>query len=338
MILLENFPLKFLNSFHTDVYAKYFTTINDIDELLEFYSENINLTLPVLILGGGNNILFTKNFEGCVLKIRIMGIEPIEENDDFIFIKANAGEDWDDFVAYCTNKNYGGLENLSLIPGQVGSSPIQNIGAYGTEVKDVISEVHTFNTSTKETEIFKNDQCQFGYRNSIFKSQLKETHIITGVVFKLNKNPILNTNYESVHKELILKGIIQPTIQDIREIICDIRKNKLPDPQLIGNAGSFFKNPTIDKQLFEDIKEKNPEVVSFALENEKYKIAAGWLIEKCGWKGYREGDAGVHEKQALVLVNHGNAQGAQILSLADKIKQNIIDTFGIELEFEVNII
>ena len=338
MILIENFPLKFLNSFHTDVYAKFFTTINDNDELIEFYTEYNNLIIPVLILGGGNNILFTKNFEGTVLKIGIMGIEIIEENDDFVFIKANAGEDWDEFVVYCTNKNYGGLENLSLIPGQVGSSPIQNIGAYGTEVKDVISEVHTFNISTKNTEVFKNDQCQFEYRNSIFKSHLKKTHIITSVVFKLNKKPILNTNYESVQNELFSKGITQPTIKDIRQIICDIRKSKLPDPQIIGNAGSFFKNPTIDKQLFEKIKEKNSDVVSFKLENDMHKIATGWLIEKCGWKGYRENNVGVHEKQALVLVNYGNAQGIDILNLAGKIKQSIFDTFGIELEFEVNII
>ncbi len=338
MIFTENYSLKKLNSFHTDVYARYFAVINNTDELIDFFADKSRLSHPLLILGGGNNILFTKDFEGYVLKINFKGKEIIYEDADYIHLKISAGEDWDELVTYCVENNWAGLENLSLIPGQVGSCPIQNIGAYGVEVKDTIVEVNTFNINTQKIETFSKSECQFGYRNSIFKNNLNHTHIITSVTFKLNKNPVPNTCYEAIRKELDLKNIFTPTIKDIRQIVCNIRQNKLPDPNVIGNAGSFFKNPVVPEQIFKSIKRKFFDVVAYKSDNNHYKLAAGWLIEKCGWKGYREGDAGVHEKQALVLVNYGHANGSEILNLAGKIKQNIFDTFNVELEFEVKIL
>lgn len=338
MYLIENFPLKHLNSFHTDVYAKFFTTINDNDELVEFYSDTNNLQLPVLVLGGGNNILFTKNFEGTVLKMGIKGIETIQEESGCVFVKAAAGEDWDDFVSFCVQNNWGGLENLSLIPGQVGSSPIQNIGAYGAEVKDTIEEVSAYNTQTGNIEIFSKAACNFGYRTSIFKTTHKNTHIITSVTFRLNKNPIINNTYDAVNKELQGQNIHEPTIADIRRIICQIRESKLPDTNKLGNAGSFFKNPEITATHYDNLLVKYADIIGHRLDNGNYKMAAGWLIEKCGWKGYREDDAGVHDKQALVLVNYGKATGSQILSLAERIKKSVSEMFDINLEFEVNII
>jgi len=337
MVFFEDISLKKFNSFKVDAKASYLYILDKTEELYQFYSEP-RQKLPVLILGGGNNILFTKDFNGYVLKVEIKGKEIIYEDDDYIQIKVNAGEDWDEFVAYCVKNNFGGIENLSLIPGLVGSCPIQNIGAYGVEVKDVINEVHAFNIKTKKTDVFNNAECQFEYRNSIFKSLLKNTHIITSVIFKLDKKPVLKTNYEAVQKELDIKKITTPDIKVVRQIICDIRQSKLPDPQIIGNAGSFFKNPVVTKQLYESVHKKYPDIIAYNLYNGQYKIAAGWLIEKNGWKGYRESDAGVNEKQALVLINYGNAKGTDILNLANKIKQNILDTFKIELDFEVNIL
>ncbi len=337
MYLIENFPLKYLNSFHTDVYAKFFTTINDTDELVEFYSDTNNLQLPVLILGGGNNILFTKNFEGIVLKIGIKGIETIKEEAGYVYVKAAAGEDWDDFVSWCVQENLGGIENLSLIPGQVGSSPIQNIGAYGSEVKNSIAEVYAYNIKTAQVEIFPNEACAFGYRTSIFKTTYKDTHVITAVTFRLSKNPVIDNTYEAVNTELQLQGIATPTVADMRRIICQIRKSKLPDTNVLGNAGSFFKNPEMGKTIYDKLKEQYPDLIGYTLENGNVKLAAGWLIEKSGWKGFREGDAGVHDKQALVLVNHGKATGTQILTLAEKIKNSVQKMFEVNLEYEVNI-
>jgi len=335
MVFSENFDLKKFNSFGCDVKSKYFTCLTSETDIFNFFETTP--PFPFLILGGGNNILFTKDFEGYILKMDIKGIEIIDQDNDYVLIKAMAGEDWDNFVAYCTHNNYGGLENLSLIPGLVGSCPIQNIGAYGTEAKDWIYEVYTINLKTLKHEVFINEKCRFAYRDSIFKSALKHSHIITAVSFRLSKNPHINTSYDALKTELAKRQIPNPTISDIRTIVCDIRSSKLPDPEKTGNAGSFFKNPVVDINLFDNIMSQYPEVVYFQA-NGQYKLAAGWLIEACGFKGYRSGDAGVHPKQALVLVNYGKACGSDILNLAEKIQKSVKQKFNVELEFEVNII
>ncbi|OPZ98246.1 MAG: UDP-N-acetylenolpyruvoylglucosamine reductase [Bacteroidetes bacterium ADurb.Bin408] len=337
MQLKKKFSLKQHNSFHIEAFADFFYEVTHPGLLDDFFLHNKS-QLPVLILGGGNNMLFTKDFIGIVLKISFKGIEIISENNQNIYVKAAAGEDWDDFVSFCVQNNWGGLENLSLIPGQVGSSPIQNIGAYGAEVKNTLSEVTTYNTLTGKTEIISNAACMFGYRSSIFKTSLKNSHIITAVTFRLNKNPIINNTYDAVNKALQAQNILQPTIADIRRTICQIRESKLPDPNKTGNAGSFFKNPEISCSRYKQLKIKYTDLVGYELGNGNYKLAAGWLIEKSGWKGYREGDAGVHDKQALVLVNYGHATGSQILSLAEKIRKSVLEKFNIPLEFEVNIL
>ena len=336
MIITENYALKQYNSFHFDVKSKFFAQLTSETDIYNFFATPP--PLPFLILGAGNNILFTKDFDGYVLKMDIKAIDIVNEDDDYVFIKAMAGENWDDFVAYCTKKNYGGLENLSLIPGQVGSSPIQNIGAYGAEVKDTIVEVHTINIKELKPEIFNNVACCFAYRESIFKTKFKQSHIITAVVFKLSKKPQNNLSYAGLKTALAQRQITNPSIADIRTVVCDVRNSKLPSPDVAGNAGSFFKNPVVDKNHFASIKKTHPDVVSFPAEDGNYKLAAGWLIEACGWKGYCKGDAGVHPKQALVLVNYGNATGIDILSLAKNIQNSVLQQFNVKLELEVNVV
>ncbi len=333
----EKYSLKDYNSFHVEHYARYFGRFNTLKSLYTFF-KNKDIKDNILILGGGNNILFTKDFEAYVLKNEIKGIEIIFEDADSVIIKAGAGEDWDSFVSYCVERGWGGLENLSLIPGTVGSSPIQNIGAYGVEVKDVIVSVDTFHIDKLKNETFDNSTCEFGYRDSVFKKRFKHTHIITGVRFMLHKNNTLNTGYKALSDELESRKIYKPDIKDIRQLVCDIRNSKLPDPKLLGNAGSFFQNPLVNKTFYERLKIREPKLIAYPSGDNYYKLAAGWLIENAGWKGYREGDAGVHEKQCLVLVNYGSAKGRDILNLAHKIKKSVYDTYGVELLFEVNII
>lgn len=337
MAFKENVSLKKYNTFGIDVSARFFITVNSYEDLSSFFS-SYKKDKPFLILGGGSNILFTENFDGYVLKIALKGQRVIHQDADSIVINVSAGEDWDEFVAFCTSNNYGGLENLSLIPGQVGSCPIQNIGAYGAEVKDNIVEVNTFNTGTFQKESFSNNECHFAYRSSIFKTSLKHTHIITDVTFKLSKKPKPLTSYGAIREKLSSAGIATPTIADVRGAVCEIRNSKLPNPETIGNAGSFFKNPEVSAEKHRYLLQRFPDLVAYELESNRYKLAAGWLIDKAGWKGQRFGDAGVHEKQALVLVNHGHATGNDILKLAEKIKSSIYDIFDIELEYEVNII
>jgi len=337
MTFEKNFSLKNFNSFHIEVQADYFGKCSTIESLNTFFKTKKD-SLVFLILGGGNNILFTKNFNGYVIKNEIRGIEVISEDDEHIIIKAGAGEDWDEFASYCVEQNWGGLENLSLIPGTVGSSPIQNIGAYGAEVKDVIISVDTFNIKALKNETFDNGLCEFAYRESIFKKALRHTHIITHVTFRLYKKIKTNTIYKALFDELSKRKISKPTIKDIRQVVCNIRKSKLPDPEILGNAGSFFKNPVVDRKKYEQLLLRAPKLIAHPSGDIHFKLAAGWLIENAGWKGYRDGDAAVHEKQALVLVNHGKANGNEILALAHKIKQSVFDLFGVELEFEVNIL
>jgi UDP-N-acetylmuramate dehydrogenase len=294
--------------------------------------------MPILVLGGGSNILFTKDVDGLVLKNECKGINLIDEDADYFYVKAAAGEVWHDLVTHCIANNYAGLENLSLIPGNVGASPMQNIGAYGVEIKDVFYELEAYNISDKAIRVFNNSECKFGYRESVFKTGLKAQYIILSVTFRLRKHPVFNTTYGAINTELERMGATGLTIQHISQAIINIRTNKLPNPKEIGNAGSFFKNPQVSKFRWHVIWEQYPDVVAYKIDDMHYKLAAGWLIEQCGWKGFRKGDAGCYNKQALVLVNYGSATGKEILDLSKEIIKSVEAKFGVVLEREVNVI
>ena len=338
----ENFSLKKYNTFGIEAMAKYFATFKNVAELgecVEFVKSSALSSKPaVLILGGGSNILFTKNYDGVVLKNEIAGIQQVDEDEDFVYIKAGAGESWHQLVLYCVKQNLGGVENLSLIPGSVGASPMQNIGAYGVETKDVFHSLEAYHLQEQKIVNFGIADCEFGYRESVFKGKYKNEFVITNVTFRLNKNPLVNTSYGAITQELDRMGVSTPTIQNVSQAIINIRQGKLPDPARIGNAGSFFKNPEIANAAFLKLQEKFPAIIGYDLRNGKTKLAAGWLIEKCGWKGYREGDAGCNDKQSLVLVNFGKATGDEIFALSDKIIRSVKERFGVELVREVNVV
>ena len=342
MQITENKSLKKYNTFGIDVTAGYFavfTNESELAELLEFKKPtNTHQPPPVLILGGGSNILFTKNVDGLVLKNEIKGIEKINEDEDYVYIKAGAGENWHQLVLYCLQNNWAGLENLSLIPGNTGASPMQNIGAYGVEIKDVFYQLEAFHLQEKKMVNFGLKDCEFGYRESVFKRKLKGQFVINSVTYRLNKTPKFNSSYGAVNQELEAMGVTDLSIQAISQAIINIRSSKLPNPAEIGNAGSFFKNPEIDTVTFQKLKNTYPSIVGYAVASEMVKLAAGWLIEQCGWKGYRKGDAGCHSKQALVLVNYGHANGNEIYNLSGEIIQSVQNKFGVLLEREVNII
>jgi UDP-N-acetylmuramate dehydrogenase len=337
-----NISLKKYNTFGIDVAAKYlatFSTLDALSELLQFKEPSTtNYQLSTLLLGGGSNILFTKNFDGLVLKNEIKGIELIREDDKYIYVKAAAGENWHQFVLHCINNNWAGVENLSLIPGNVGASPMQNIGAYGVEIKDVFYSLEAFHLQEKKIIKFNIDDCAFGYRESVFKKKYKNQFVITSVVFRLNKQPRFNTSYGAIEQELEKMGVKELSIKAISDAVINIRSSKLPDPAQIGNAGSFFKNPEIEGVTFDILHSKFPAIVGYKLPNGNVKLAAGWLIEQCGWKGYREDDAGCHAKQALVLVNYGRATGSSIYALSEKIINSVKEKFSVILEREVNTI
>jgi UDP-N-acetylmuramate dehydrogenase len=338
MIIKEKYSLKKLNTFGIDASAHYFAEFSSLAEVQALLSDTKYSHLNKLVLGGGSNLLFTKDFDGIVLKNNLKGIELINEDDQFYYVRAAAGEVWHELVLYCINSNYGGLENLSLIPGNVGASPMQNIGAYGVEIKDTFFELQALRLSDKSLHIFKNSDCKFGYRESIFKHELKNQFIIISVTFKLLKVPVLNTKYGVIEKELEAMKLKEVTIRDVSKAVCNIRSSKLPDPKVIGNAGSFFKNPEVSREKYERLKNTFPLIAGYDLENGNVKLAAGWLIEHCGWKGQSIGDAGVHKLQALVLVNYGNAKGSDILELSQKVMDSVKQKFDVELEREVNII
>jgi UDP-N-acetylmuramate dehydrogenase len=337
MIIEHNISLKHLNTFGIEVYAKEFVVIKSYQDLQAFISQRDLTNEKFLMLGGGSNILFTKDYDGLIIKNEITGIELIKEGDQHVWVKVGAGVVWHDFVLYTIEKGWGGLENLSLIPGTVGASPIQNIGAYGVEVKDVIEEVKGIDLKTKQTRTIKSNDCQFEYRSSIFKTNLKNKFLITEVIFKLNKHPKLHVEYGAIKDELKKENMEHPTIKDVSNAVISIRSSKLPDPAVLGNAGSFFKNPVVDQQKLSGLKSLFPSIVSYPFVDQ-FKLAAGWLIEQAGWKGYIENNVGCHEKQALVLVNHGGATGAEILSLAQKIQHSVKQKFGVDLEMEVNLV
>lgn len=338
MTVHENYSLKTLNTFGIDASARYYTQASSVAEFQEIISTATYKNTPKLILGGGSNLLFTKNFDGLVLKNNLKGISIVKETEDHYYVKAAAGEVWHQFVMYCVEHNFAGLENLSLIPGNVGASPMQNIGAYGVEIKDSFYELEALHIQDNTLHTFSNADCKFGYRESVFKRALKNQFIIVSVTFKLLKKPVFNTSYGAIEKELQVMGIQVPSIQSISKAVCNIRSSKLPNPAEIGNAGSFFKNPEISADKLNSLKTQFPELVSYDLPNGNAKLAAGWLIEQCGWKGKTIGDAGVHKLQALVLVNYKNATGAEILALSQQIMDSVQHKFGVELEREVNII
>lgn len=331
-----NKELLFLNTFHVKALAKYYavlSTMEDIDLIGELQDEKL------LVLGGGSNILFTDNFEGLVLHNQIRGIEKIKEDDSFIYLKVGGGENWHGFVEYCIGKGYGGVENLALIPGSVGASPIQNIGAYGVEIMNVIDSVNAYHINDKTSHQFNTTECDFGYRDSAFKRKWKKQFIITDVTFKLFKKPVYNISYGAIERQLEKMGVVDLSLRAVADAVISIRRSKLPDPAIIGNAGSFFKNPIVSISIFSNLQKIFPDIVGYIDEKSSVvKIAAGWLIENAGWKGYRRGDAGVHEQQALVLVNYGQASGVQILELSQQIIDSVEEKFGIRLESEVNIV
>ena len=337
MSLQENISLKPFNTFGVDVLAKYFSKVNSVEELIETLRLSDSQTFK-LFLGGGSNILFTKDFDGLAIQLNLKGIKEEFINENEVLVTAKAGENWHQFVLYCLDKNYGGLENLSLIPGNVGTSPMQNIGAYGTEIKDVFESCEVLNLETLEIETFDLEKCRFGYRDSIFKQEGKGKYVILQVTFKLTReNHKIDVEYGAIKTELENLEISNPTIQDVSKAVINIRQSKLPDPKVIGNAGSFFKNPTIPLAQFEVLKLKFENIPGYPNGN-FVKIPAGWLIEKSGWKGKQTGNVASHKLQALVIINAtGNATGKEIFDFSTKIIDSVKEKFGIELEREVNI-
>jgi len=338
MQLSEQISLLPFNTFKIAAKAKLFSVFSSIEELFQLLNSPLAMRHPLLILGGGSNILLTKDFNGLVLKNEITGIEIIKEDSEHFYIKTGAGENWHQFVMYCVNNNFAGVENLSLIPGNNGASPMQNIGAYGVEIKDVFYELEAFHIHDKTMQRFTLEDCKFGYRDSVFKNKYKGQFVITSVTYKLNKQPKYNTSYGAIQQELEKMEVRELSIAAISQAVINIRSSKLPDPRELGNAGSFFKNPQVLKQKFQQLQQWYPTIPSFPLDTNYVKLPAGWLIEQCGWKGYRKGDAGCYSKQALVLVNYGNATGHEIYALSEEILQSVKAKFDIELEREVNIV
>ena len=339
MHIQKNVSLKPLNTFGLEAKARVFVEVKSIEDLQEVLQSEVASNNPLFILGGGSNVLLSKDFDGLVIKNSIMGKEVVHETDDFVLVKIGAGENWHNFVLYALENGWGGIENLSLIPGTVGAAPMQNIGAYGVEIKEVFEHLQAVNISNGEVEKFNKEACRFGYRESIFKNKVKGQYIITHVTLKLTKEDhLLNTSYGAISETLEEMKVKKPTIQDVSEAVIKIRQSKLPDPSKIGNAGSFFKNPSVDRIQYEELKTEYPEIPGYDLPDNNVKVPAGWLIEQCGWKGVTRGAIGVHKNQALVLVNYGGGSGDDLKGLAEEIRASVIEKFGIELSAEVNII
>jgi UDP-N-acetylmuramate dehydrogenase len=360
----QNISLKPYNTFGIDVKTNFFAEIAQVADLQGIIAAQKWQQMPKLILGGGSNLLFTRNFEGLVIKNNLMGIEKIAEDENYVWLKVGAGENWHQFVLYAIENNYGGIENLSLIYGTVGASPMQNIGAYGVEIKDVFDSLEAVSLENGEILHFNHKDCEFAYRHSIFKTKLKHKVVITYVTFRLTKrNHKFNISYGAISQTLENQGITKEIIanysqnhtlnqpinivnslteksilQAISKAVIEIRQSKLPHPEIIGNAGSFFKNPEISITQFEKLKHNYPKIIFYPTDNQELiKIPAGWLIEQCGWKGKQIGNTGIHKEQALVIVNYGNATGAEVWNLAQEVQKSVLDKFGISLQMEVNI-
>ena len=366
MQIQENFSLKPYNTFGIDAKARYFAPFSNAEQLAkltthqspkksppEFPTESpteprtlraFRAQLTTFILGGGSNILFTKDFDGLVLRNEVKGIEKIKEDSKNVYVRVGAGENWHRFVLHCIRNNWAGVENLSLIPGNVGASPMQNIGAYGVEIREVFHELTAFHRLEKTIHTFRLEDCEFGYRDSVFKNKYKDQFVIIEVTYRLNKSPKYNTSYGAIQQELDKMGVKELSIAAISQAVINIRTSKLPDPAVIGNAGSFFKNPSISKDKFQELRSKFQKIVGYENKDGSIKLAAAWLIEHSGptdsvsWKGFRRGDAGCHQEQALVLVNFGRASGKEIYDLSEAIRQSVVDKFGVDLEREVNLI
>ncbi len=337
-MITEFESLRPYNTFGVSAQSRYFAAFQSADQLRELLEDNIVRQNQRLILGGGSNMLFVRNFEGIVLKNELKGIEKIHEDEHHYFVKSAAGEVWHDLVMHCIEANYAGLENLALIPGCVGASPMQNIGAYGVEIKDSFHELEAMHIEDGTVRTFGLSECEFGYRESVFKREQKGKWVILSVTFRLNKRAVLQTSYGAIEEELDRLHLDNVTIKDVAQAVINIRSSKLPDPKLIGNAGSFFKNPVVTSETYKSIQSHHNNAPSFPIDEHHVKIPAGWLIERAGWKGKNLGNFGVHDKQALVLVNYGGATGQQIYDLSTSIIQDVKSKFGVELEREVNII
>lgn len=335
MNIQENISLKPYNTFGIDKKARFFTSADSVDEVKNAILEAKRLSVPLIILGGGSNMLLTKDLHALVLKIDIKGIQPIAENEEHVFLEVGAGENWHGFVMQTIQMGLGGIENLSLIPGTVGASPMQNIGAYGVEIKEVFQQLTAVDRETGETVVFDAESCKFGYRESVFKRDLKDKYIITHVVYRLHKKPVYNLSYGAIQETLEQLGHQKPTLEAVSQAVIAIRQSKLPDPAFIGNAGSFFKNPTVPLLHYNELKAKFPAIPGYPNE-EGMKIPAAWLIEQAGWKGKRIGNIGVHQHQPLVLVNFGGGDGAEIKALSESIQESVAEKFGINLHPEVN--
>lgn len=333
----ENRSLKKLNTFGVEAFATYFLEVNSEQDLFDIFEDERTKQFPILVLGGGSNILFTKNFDGIVLHIKIGGIQVNEQGTDR-YVTAGGGVIWNDLVQYCVNHGYAGIENLSLIPGTVGAAPVQNIGAYGVELMDVFESCRAFDRQLKTMVEFDKAACQFSYRDSFFKREGKDRYIITSVTLKLSSIPKLVLNYGAILQELNNRKISDPTIKDVSKLVSEIRVSKLPDPLTIGNSGSFFKNPIIEKEDFQKLQSVFLDIVHYPIQSDRVKLAAGWLIEQCGWKGVQVGNTGTWKNQALVLVNYGNANGLEVYDFSEKIVESVFDKFGVRIEREVNII
>jgi len=337
MEIQQNFSLKKYNTFGIEAKAKQFIAVHSIDELKIVLEEN--KAQKKFILGGGSNMLLTKDIDALVIHIDLKGKKIIKENENFVWIESQAGENWHEFVLWTIDQNFGGLENMSLIPGNVGTTPVQNIGAYGTEIKDTFVSCEAMTIENQEMKTFLKEDCHFGYRESVFKNVAKNQYVITSVVFKLTKhNHKINISYGDITAELAKNNITNPNLKDVSNAVIAIRQSKLPDPKELGNSGSFFKNPILLKSDFEKIHQQFPEMKYFDISETEVKVPAGWLIEQAGFKGKRFGDAGIHKNQALVLVNYGNATGQEILDVSKNIQETIFKTFGIHIEAEVNVI
>lgn len=332
----QNVSLKSYNTFRLNAEAKLLARVNAVPQLQELLKDAKLKSEERFILGGGSNILLTRNIDGLVIKNEISGIDVVDETATHYLVKSGAGVVWHELVLHCIQNGYAGIENLSLIPGNVGAAPMQNIGAYGVELKDVFHSLEAVEMATGNVETFSATDCDFGYRESVFKRKLKGQFVISSVTLKLSKEPNINTSYGAIEQELEAMGVSSPSIKDVSQAVINIRQSKLPDPKELGNSGSFFKNPVVPTSMYQDLKQKHPNIPGYPA-GENTKLAAGWLIEQCGWKGRVVGNTGSHAKQALVLVNYGGATGVEIFELSEQIMQSVYDTFGVQLEREVNV-
>ena len=334
MNVFEDHPLQTLNTFGLPAIARCYVQAHTVDELREALAFAESHNQPILLLGAGSNVVLTRDFPGLVVHIALAGTDLLEETADHCLLRAAAGQDWPSLVEYCLDNDYFGLENLSLIPGTVGAAPIQNIGAYGVELRECLDSLEALDRSTKQIVRFSNPACRFSYRTSAFKQELRDQYIITSVTLRLTRVPAPVTSYSSVKQELEHMGVTEVSPRSLSQAVCRLRRRRLPDPAVLGNAGSFFKNPVVSQEIFEELKSRYPDLVAHPDQDNRVRLAAGWMIDRLGWKGFRRGGAGIHTEHALVLVNYGGAQAREVMQLAEEIQESVRQAFGVELEIE----